>query len=329
MFNLIRRLSAGSLVYILSILLSAQPAATNLSVVSPAKVILDTDIGDDIDDAFALALALRSPELNILGITTAWGDTKLRARMVDRFLMEVGRSEIPVAEGIVTKSAIPFTQAKWADAGPKGRSHPPAIDFILRQIRKYPAEVTLICIGPLTNIGAVIARDPDTFHKVKRVVLMGGSVRRGYGDLGYTAPHGPDPEYNIISDIPAAKALFGSGVPIAVMPVDSTQLFFDAVKQQILFRQSTPLTDALTLLYHQWGQQTPTLFDAMAVAYEVQPSLCPTRTLHIVVDDKGYTREAPGTANAEVCLDSSSDRFFTFFMQRVLESSPTSYDLRK
>ena len=329
MFNVSRHLSAGLLVFMLSISGSAQPAAKNPSAVRPAKIILDTDIGDDIDDAFALALALRSPELNILGITTAWGDTKLRARMVDRFLMETGHSEIPVAEGIITKSAIPFTQAKWAEAGPNGRSHQPAIDFILQQIQKYPGEVTLVCIGPLTNVGAAIARDPDNFHRVKQVVLMGGSVRRGYGDLGYTAPHGPDPEYNIISDIPAAKALFGSGVPIAVMPVDSTQLFFDEVKQQVLFRQSTPLSDALTLLYHQWGQQTPTLFDAMAVAYAVQPSLCPTQTLHIVVDDKGYTRETPGTGNAEVCLDSSSDRFFAFFMPRVLAPIAENPDLGK
>ena len=69
------------------------------AVASEKKVILDTDIGDDIDDAFALALALPSPELKILGITTAWGDTNLRARLVDRFLMETGHAEIPVAEG--------------------------------------------------------------------------------------------------------------------------------------------------------------------------------------------------------------------------------------
>src|SRR6195256_316698 len=99
MFNLIRRLSAGSLLYILSILASAQPAATNPSAVSPAKVILDTDIGDDIDDAFALALALRSPELQILGITTTFGDTETRANLLDRFLAESGRPEIPVAAG--------------------------------------------------------------------------------------------------------------------------------------------------------------------------------------------------------------------------------------
>src|SRR5579859_6617153 len=75
------------------------------------KIILDTDIGDDVDDAFALALALQSPEIELVGVTTAWGDTPLRARMVRRMLAENGRAGIPVAEGIVTKSRANFTEA--------------------------------------------------------------------------------------------------------------------------------------------------------------------------------------------------------------------------
>jgi len=84
------------------------------------KIILDTDIGDDIDDAFALALALQSTEIQIVGVTTAWGDTALRARMVRRMLAENGRAEIPVAEGIVTKSRTNFSQMRWAERGPDG-----------------------------------------------------------------------------------------------------------------------------------------------------------------------------------------------------------------
>src|SRR5437899_11554023 len=77
------------------------------------KIILDTDIGDDVDDAFALGLALQSPEVEIVGVTTLWGDTALRARMVRRMLLETGDAGIPVAEGIRTKSATTIAQASW------------------------------------------------------------------------------------------------------------------------------------------------------------------------------------------------------------------------
>jgi purine nucleosidase len=286
------------------------------------KIIIDTDIGDDVDDAFALGLALASPELEILGITTAWGDTQLRARMVDRLLGETGAANIPVAEGIPTKSKTLFSQARWAQAGPPPKPHPAAVDFLLEQIHKSPGQITLVAIGPLTNIGAAIDRDPATFRRLKQVVLMGGSIRKGYGDLGYAPDRGPQPEYNIYSDISAAQKLFTSNVPIFMMPLDSTQLKLDEEKRALLFRQGTPLTDALTLLYHEWGQQTPTLFDVMAVAYILQPALCPVQPFEIAVDKDGYTRAGTGTPNASACLSSDSDQFFQFVLPRLVQSFP-------
>lgn len=283
-----------------------------------AKVIIDTDIGDDVDDAFALALALESPELDVIGITTAWGDTHLRARLVERFLAETSRAGIPVAEGVVTKSKSPFTQARWAEGGPPSSPHPGAVDFLLEQIGRHPGEVTLIAIGPLTNIGVAIEKNPITFHRLKRVVLMGGSIHRHYGDLGYAPDRGPEPEYNIFSDIPAAQKLFSSGVPILMMPLDSTQLKLDEVKRALLFSTGTRLANALAALYYQWGQLTPTLFDAMAVAYAIQPQLCPVQPMHIQVDQQGYTRPTPGAPNASVCLNSDSDQFFRFLLPRLL-----------
>lgn len=283
------------------------------------KIILDTDIGDDIDDAFALALVLSSPEFEVLGVTTAWGDTQTRARLVDRFLCETGAESIPVAAGPTTVSKVPLNQKPWAEAFPEpGKPYPDAGDFILQQIRRYPKQITLIAIAPLSNVGRLIDRDPRTFRNLKRVVLMGGSVYRRYDDLGYAPDRGPEPEYNIVSDIPSAQKLFSSGVPLYVMPLDSTQLKLDEVKRQLIFHQSKPLNDALTLLYHQWGQQTPTLFDPVAVAYALSPALCPTRPMRIEVDNQGYTRPAQGTANAEVCLNSNSDEFFRFYMTRIL-----------
>ncbi len=112
--------------------------------------------------------------------------------------------------------------------------------FLLEQIKLNPGEITLIAVGPLTNIGAAIDRDPETFRKLKRVVLMGGSVYRGYGDLGYTPHREPIAEYNIMMDIPAAQKLFQSGVPIFMMPLDSTQIKFDEVKRSMLASISTP-----------------------------------------------------------------------------------------
>src|SRR5437763_13585442 len=101
------------------------------------KVIIDTDIGDDIDDAFAVALALRSPELQILGITTTFRDTEARAKLVDRMLGEVGRADIPVAAGVPTPPKTDCTQRKYAEGGRFAKaSHPDAVTFLLDAIRK-------------------------------------------------------------------------------------------------------------------------------------------------------------------------------------------------
>jgi purine nucleosidase len=296
---------------------SSNPAVPEKN--SPEKIIIDTDIGDDVDDAFAVALALHSPKLQILGISTTFGDTETRAKLLDRLLGETGHTDIPVAVGIPTTTKSSFTQRRYAEAGHFAEaSHPQAIDFILDQIRHYPGEITLIAIGPLMNIGALIDKDPETFRKLRRIVLMGGSIERRYGDLGYAPPRGPEPEWNIVNDIPSAQKLFASGVPIYMMPLDSTQLKLDEVKRPILFQTGTPLTDALTLLYHEWGQETPTLFDAMTVAYILEPDLCPVKTMRIRVDDKGYTRPESGAPNAQVCLNSDSEAFFRFYIRRML-----------
>jgi inosine-uridine nucleoside N-ribohydrolase len=290
----------------------------------PEKVILDTDIGDDIDDAFAVALALRSPELQIVGITTTFGDTETRAKLLDRFLAEAGHPEIPVAAGAPTPPKSNFTQRRYAENNRYAKaSHPDAVTFLLDQIRRNPGQITLIAIGPLMNVGATIDKDPATFHKLKRVILMGGSIKRGYGDVGFGAPKPPEPEWNILNDIPSAQKLFAAGVPLFVMPLDSTQLKMDEVKRAFLFSQGTPITDALTLLYHQWGQETPTLFDPMTIAFLVIPTLCPVQPMHIRVDDKGFTRpdpgppNAPNPPNAQVCLESNPDAFFRFYLSRV------------
>lgn len=310
------RFTFGLVVCVWPVLGWAQAATKD----APEKIIIDTDIGDDVDDAFALALAVKSPELRILGVTTTFGDTETRARIVDRFLGEVGRTEIPVLAGKATATKNPMSQRRYADSGHFVKAaHGDAVEFLLEQIRKYPGEITLVAIGPLMNVGAAIDKDATTFRKLKRVVLMGGSIRKGYGDLGYTRPVPPMPEWNILNDVASAQKLFTSGVPLFVMPLDSTQLKMDEVKRAFLFSQGTAVTDQLAILYHLWGQETPTLFDPMTIVFVLRPELCPVQAMHIRVDDKAFTREEPGTANAEVCLDSNAEDFFRFYLKRVAE----------
>lgn len=290
--------------------------------VTPQKVILDTDIGGDIDDAFALALALKSPELQIMQVNADFGDTPLRARLLERFLKAVNREDIPVAVGVQTVVHDSLTQRRYAEREPA--SDVPkrdAIDSTLALIRKYPGEITLIAIGPYVDVGAMIDKDPATFRKLKRVIVMGGSIYQGYtnGDVnGYTKPSGPEPEWNVMNDIPGARKLLASGVPVYMMPLDATQLKLDEVKRELLFQHDSPITDQLTLLYHQWGQLTPTLYDPMAVAFAINPGLCPVTAMRIRVDDQGNTKPEPGEPNAQVCLHSDSEKFFDFYMGRLL-----------
>jgi purine nucleosidase len=301
------------------------PLVTAAQTAAPEKIIIDTDVGDDIDDAFAVALALQSPEVEIVGITTTFGDTAERAKLIDRFLAEDSRSDIPVGVGNPTPIKSNFSQRQYADApGYSKSSHSSAVDLILGDINKYPGQITLVAIGPLVNIGQLIDKDPTMFRKLKRVVLMGGSVERGYGEP-YGPPTPPEPEWNIVNDIPGAQKLFASGVPIYMMPLDSTELKMDETKRDFLFRQGTHLTESLTALYYEWGQKTPTLFDPMTITFIDKPDLCPVRPMHIEVDAKGITRATDGTPNANVCLHSDSEAFFRFYLSRFNSAAKSDH----
>jgi inosine-uridine nucleoside N-ribohydrolase len=118
----------------------------------------------------------------------------------------------------------------------------------------------------------------------------------------------PSAEYNVASAPHGLVVLLGSGIPVRMFPLDSTQIKFDEVRRERLFASGSPASDALALLYHQWrllnswGQITPTLFDVVPVVWMLQPSACPVSPLRIAVDDRGYTRPVSGAANIEVCL---------------------------
>lgn len=312
---------------------------------------------------------LRSPELKLLGVTTTFGDTDLRAKLVGRYLGSLCRFDVNVIPGVPTPHENNLTQAAYAHGAPNtscgvmtaemwskaeaerlkkqqkqnaekwkaeqaermaGAAHlmqqraaHDAAGFLLDQIRAHPGEITLIPIGPLFNVQAAIERDPETFRKLKRVVMMGGSINRGYDDGKTHAPGPPDAEWNIAADPAGAKALLASGVPVYMMPLDSTQIHLESESREAIFSHGSPLTDQLTLLYHQWHAQsdghwtTPTLFDAAAVAYAVRPELCPATPMDLEVDDKGFTRQTDGTPNAQVCLQSDEKGFLDLLMDRL------------
>ncbi len=277
-------------------------------------IILDTDIGSDIDDAFAVALILSSPELDLLGVTTVSGDTQARARLAARMLWEAGKRNVPVAAG-EPGQPLSIEQTRWAGAFSSPQLiRTSAVDFLKSQFDHRPGEITLVAIGPLTNVAALLRADPSVGRKIKRIVMMGGGIAHGYGDSPKAVP-----EYNIYMDVAAAQTVFASKVPILMAPLDATAMLqMSSADMQRVFTRLTPTTDALTLLYHLWGHPTPTLFDPMAVALLIDPGLCETQLMTIEVESDGLTRAVSGQSpNATVAMKTDPRRFMDFFLHRV------------
>jgi len=157
-------------------------------------------------------------------------------------------------------------------------------------------------------------------------VLMGGSVYRGYDKPKSGDNHTPpSAEWNILCDPAGAQALFAAGVPVYVMPLDSTQVRLQVPALGQLFAHGSPLTDQLTLLYHEWSGtgewRLPTLFDPVAVTYSFRPDLCPAKPIRLEVDDKGFTKPVEGQPNAQVCLESDEKGFLDLLVSRITADS--------
>jgi inosine-uridine nucleoside N-ribohydrolase len=285
---------------------------------SPATIpiILDTDIGTDIDDAFALALVMSSPELQLVGVTTVSGDAQARARLAAKLLWVAGGSwrQVPVYAG-ASSATQPIEQTMWAQGFTSPMLHPSgAVNFMRSEISRRPGQITIVAIGALTNVAALLKLDPSMAKKVRRIALMGGSVARGY------APGSPpEPEWNIKSDPAAAQTVFSSGVPILMAPLDVTAMLqLDDAGRHRVFTHLAPVTNALAVLYFLWGHPIPVLYDPMAVALVIDPKLCELKPLAISVDAQGYTRAEPGRpANAEVGMQTDAAKFFEFYLGRV------------
>ncbi len=277
---------------------------------STQKVILDTDIGGDVDDAYALTLLLSLRKTKVLGVTTVSGASDQRAQLAAKLLMKLGRVEIPVYAG--ARSDQPMNQQyEWA----RGFRSPnlkkdPAIKFLNKKIEHAPGEITLIAIGPLTNLGDLLTRYRDTARKIKRIVVMGGAINVGYNDQPPAVP-----EHNIQSDVTAAGAVFQSGIPLTMVGLDATAMMqLDEKRQKKLLALGTSATDALSALTTLSGNRIPTLFDPMAVAHALCYQFADEEPRHVVVENDGLTRITDGPPNARILFNPRKDAFLDWYI---------------
>ncbi len=294
------------------------------------KIIFDTDLGGDIDDAFAHALIQCSPEFEVLGITVGDGPTAARGRVACRMLWEAGQEGIPVAVGRPTRpnDGVP-PQLHWGDGFERVKPvEKPAAEFIIETLRRYPHQVTIISVGPVTNLGDVIDQDPAAWKLVKQVYAMFGSFYMGY-DQG---PR-PSAEWNVVADVPAAQKFMTSGAPITLAGLDvTTMVKFDEQRRLQLQQRNSPLTDAIGGLYTLWSidrfGRHPTLFDPVAVAMALTgEELVRTRAAHVRVSEEGFTvvdeSQAP---NCRIGMNIATERFLDWLTRRLLIQNLRRWD---
>ncbi len=267
----------------------------------PIPVILDTDIGDDIDDTWALGLLLRCPELDVKLVVGDHGKPLYRAKLIAQFLETAGRTDIPIGLGLDTRVHGEGRQAAWvADYSLNrypGRIYPDGVQAIIDTIRQSPRRVTLIAIGPVPNLAEVLRRAPDVVEKV-RFVGMHGSVRRGYGNHPQ-----PQAEYNVKEDVPSCQRVLGAGWDITLTPLDTCGLIVLRGADYARVRQADdPICRAILENYRLWLEPdqkaraetaSSTLFDTVAVYLAVEDRFCVMEELGLRVNDAGFTVEDP------------------------------------
>ncbi len=258
------------------------------------RIVLDTDIGDDIDDALALALALNSPEIELLGITTVFGDTQKRAQLAMHILHTFGRQDIPIAVGVgkplqqySSPSTVTQTEVldnKQYDEDTFSTFSGP--EFIVQQALEHAEKLTLVCIGPLTNVALALLIEPRIAKAIGRIVMMGGSSGM------------PLPERNVRSDVQAAHMILSSGIPITLIGLNVTR------RCQLRKRDMKQLQNSTTaqsqLLYRlltvwqqhrsRWQTKRPFLHDPLTIAALCMPELLQFRDMPVHVIEHGPFR---------------------------------------
>jgi purine nucleosidase len=296
------------------------------------RIILDTDIGTDVDDILALGLALRSPEISLAAVTVVYGDVDLRARMVARTLALADAAAVPLGRGI-GQPLLRQRGVYWAGHEGVGLltgdeptpAMPHAVDLIVRTVRAEPGGITLVPIGPLTNLAAAVIMDAGIVPLVREVVMMGGVVGRG---AAYTLP---PIEHNISCDPEAAAIVFEAGWPITMVGLDvTTRVNLRRDHLARLTQRGDPFTTMLAdqaarYMDHRGRAFTP-LHDPLAMATLIEPALVQTRPMHVAVElhgaqTAGMTVARPPTAeqsaNARVALDVDADRAIDVLLSRL------------
>jgi len=271
-----------------------KPSSSN-----PSRVIIDTDPG--VDDALALLLALRSPELKIEALTPVAGNVPLNLTLPNalRMVEIAGRNDIPVAVGakaplfrrLVTATYAHGENGLGGAVFPEPKIKPvemPATEMIRQVVRKYPHEVTLITIGPMTNVAAALNADPELPSLVKALVMMGGSLSGG----NIT----PAAEFNVYVDPEAAKIVFQSGIPITMVGLDVTRkTSLTDEHQRELQANSNAVSQAAAKIARNAIDHTraqgftvgPNMHDSLAIAAFIDPSILKWKDYYVDVETTG------------------------------------------
>jgi len=276
------------------ILLALMMVCLPAFAVKPVPVILDTDLGDDIDDTWALAMLLKNPKVDLQLIVTASDNTPEKTRLVAKILEKMGHTEIPLGTGKKT-SDNPINQAAWlgdyALKDYKGKLHEDGVQALIDALRAAKEPVVLCVIGPQTNIAEALRRAPDIARKA-RVVSMAGSVH-----IGYNGKQGADPEWNVFRDIAAARAVFAAPWEITIAPLDTCgtlTLAGDAYTRVVAAK--SPLARVTIENYDLWANRKNYAADASSVLFDTLATyLCYSEksveleTVKLSIDDRGAT----------------------------------------
>jgi len=301
----------------------ALAAVAPLRAADRMKVVLDTDIGTDIDDAWALGFALNHPGFDLLGVTVTDGDTQARAKVACKLLQVAGRGDVPVAVGRATK--VPperlDLQFSWAeDYKAKRPVSKPAAQFLVDTAKKHAGELTLIAVGPLQNVADALRREPSLGRYLKRVVLMSGCIRGTAEEPAKTIP-----EWNVVSATADAQLVYSAGLPLTIVPLDSTThvRLADRERERLKGHRS-PLTASLESLYRLWietPEQRMTLHDQLAVAEAANTGAFfgKVEELPLFVDSEGYTRiDAEKGKKVAVCFEPRRDAFMEYYLAGLI-----------